>query len=420
MAFEYSPKQEEFVGRPFDHTLDWAEGTPRSGKTVACTHRFARHIIETTDLLHLVVAYSQEQAFRLIMDGNGLGLIGTFQDAAKLKHDDTGDHLMVETPNGIKRIYYKGGGKKDSRNSITGLSLGSVYFCEIDLIHADMIQECFRRTFAAKDRWHIADLNPPAPMHPVIQDVLNIQDAHYTHWTLNDNPAITPERLEEIRLTCLKNPFLYKRDFLGERAIPQGVIYSMFDPKRHVLDTMPFGDVSEMFFAADGGVSDPTTVGCYAITKSAKRFTLYRIANWYYDGGALAMSQQAREIVQSFIPYCRNKVQTRESSFFVDPACRALRMELELLGVQTNGADNNSRDVRGSSKGIKVGIEYLQSAISDGRFYVVDDLKYGAAPFIREVGMYCVDDNGNPVDAYNHCMDEARYANNYFYKNYVI
>ena len=34
--------------------------------------------------------------------------------------------------------------------------------------------------------------------------------------------------------------------------------------------------------------------------------------------------------------------------------------------------------------------------------------------------MYCVDDKGTPVDAYNHCMDEARYANNYFYKNYVL
>lgn len=417
--FEYSPKQEEFVGRPFDHTVDWAEGTPRSGKTVACTHRFARHIIETTDPIHLVVAYSQEQAFRLIMDGNGYGLIGTFQDAARLKHDDTGDHLMVETPNGIKRIYYKGGGKKDSRNSITGLSLGSVYFSEIDLIHPDMIQECFRRTFAARDRWHIADLNPPAPMHPVIQDVLNMQDAHFTHWTLKDNPAITPERLEEIRRTCEKNPFLYKRDFLGERSIPQGVIYNMFDIKRHVIDAMPM-DAVEMFFSADGGVTDPTTVGCYIVMNERKRFVLYRVANWYYDGGLMAMSQQAREIIASFIPYCRNKVGMRESSFFVDPACRALRMELELLGIQTTGADNNSHDVKGSTKGIKVGIEYLQSAISDGRFYVVDDLRYGAAPFIREVGMYCVDDNGNPVDAYNHCMDEARYANNYFYKHYVI
>ena len=39
--------------------------------------------------------------------------------------------------------------------------------------------------------------------------------------------------------------------------------------------------------------------------------------------------------------------------------------------------------------------------------------------FIREAGMYCVDDHGHPVDAYNHAMDEFRYAINHFVKNYV-
>ena len=30
------------------------------------------------------------------------------------------------------------------------------------------------------------------------------------------------------------------------------------------------------------------------------------------------------------------------------------------------------------------------------------------------------DNNGKPVDAYNHAMDETWYAHNYFYKNYVL
>ena len=65
-------------------------------------------------------------------------------------------------------------------------------------------------------------------------------------------------------------------------------------------------------------------------------------------------------------------------------------------------------------------IEYAQNAISDGRFYVVDEPRYGAYHFLQEIGLYCVDDNGNPIDKYNHAMDEFRYANNYFYKRYVL
>ena len=132
------------------------------------------------------------------------------------------------------------------------------------------------------------------------------------------------------------------------------------------------------------------------------------------------MSVQAREICGSFIPYCRQLTSMRESSIKIDPACKALRAEFDLLGYYTDRADNNARDIKGARKGIEVGIEYLQNSISDGRFYLVENDRFGHLDFLKEIGMYCVDNNGNPVDAYNHAMDETRYAHNYFYKNYVI
>lgn len=128
--------------------------------------------------------------------------------------------------NGGKKVYYKGAGKADSHKAFTGLSLGSVFFCEINLLHMNAIQEAFRRTMAAKIRWHIADLNPPAPNHPVIDEVFNVQDTDWQHWTPEDNPALTPERKREIYNTLIKNKYLFRRDWLGERVIPEGVIYA--------------------------------------------------------------------------------------------------------------------------------------------------------------------------------------------------
>ena len=86
----------------------------------------------------------------------------------------------------------------------------------------------------------------------------------------------------------------------------------------------------------------------------------------------------------------------------------------------TQGADNNGHDVRGTAKGLMCGIEMLQNAMNDGRFYCIDDDRYSVEPFLTEVGLYCVDDHGNPVDAYNHCCDAVRYGNNYFMKNYGL
>ena len=424
---EWSKKQSDLIMQDFDRTLDWLEGTPRSGKTTAGIMRFARHLIRSRDNIHLVTAYSAEQAFRLIMDGDGMGLMHIFKGHCKTSHDDSGAHLLIRLPDGEKKVYWKGGGKADSHKAITGMSLGSVYFCEINLLHDSMVQECFRRTYAARDRWHIADLNPPSPADPCIKNVLNVQDCRFIHWRCEDNPILTPERLAEIEKACRKSPFLYKRDWLGERVIPEGVIYWMFNPDRHILNRLPddFHPV-EAFVAGDGGTTDATSIGFYVAGFfgdpyfGEKDWKLYCVGDWYYNGGQMAMSDQAKHICGEFLPYMRNKYRMRESDIYIDPACKALRLEIEKFGLLTSGADNNGHDVKGSSKGLKVGVEMLQSAINDGRFYLVEDERYGTEPFVKEAGLYCVDGNGSPVDAYNHCMDQTRYANNHFMKAYGL
>ena len=424
---KWSSKQADLIMARFDRCVDWLEGTPRSGKTTAGTMRFARHLIKSRDNIHLVTAYSAEQAYRLIMDGDGFGLIHIFKGHCRTSHDDSGAHLLIHFPDGDKKVYWKGGGKADSHKAITGMSLGSVYFCEINLLHDSMIQECFRRTYAARDRWHIADLNPPSPADPCIKNVLAIQDARFVHWTCADNPILTPERLREIEAACRKSPFLYKRDWLGERVIPEGVIYWMFSPDRHVLNRLPDDFIiTEAFVTGDGGTTDATSIGFYLAGFYGDRYfgpreyKLYRVGNWYYDRGQMAMSDQARAICGEFLPYMRRKYGIKESGVYIDPACKALRLEIEKFGILTNGADNNAHDIKGASKGLKVGVEMLQSGISDGRFYLVEDERFGSEPFVKEAGLYCVNNDGNPVDAYNHAMDEVRYAYSHFAKSYGL
>ena len=428
MAVKWGEKQAELIKAPYNHTVDWLEGTPRSGKTTAGTMRFARHLIRSRDNLHLVTAYSAEQAYRLIMDGDGMGLLHIFAGSCRTSHDDSGAHLLVHLPTGDKKVYWKGGGKADSHKAITGMSLGSVYFCEINLLHDNMVQECLRRTYAAKDRWHIADLNPPSPADPCLKNVLAVQDCSFLHWTCKDNPILSQERLAEIEAACKKSPFLYKRDWLGERAIPEGVIYWMFNPDKHIIERLPVGFVPiEAFVAGDGGTTDATSIGFYivgfvgnAFAPGQRDYCLYRVGNWRYDKGQMAMSDQATHICGEFLPYMRAKYQIRESAIYIDPACKALRLEIEKYGLSTTGADNNGHDIRGGSKGLKCGVEMLQSSMQNDRFFLVEDARYGTEPFIKEAGLYCADNNGNPVDAYNHSMDEARYAHNYFAKQYGL
>lgn len=383
--------------------------------------RYARYLVQTRDENHLVVAYNQEQAYRLIIEGDGTGLQNIFNGLCEVKHNEHGSHLEIHTPKGVRRVFYKGGAKSNSVGAITGMSLGSVVFCEINLLHMSMIQECFRRTFAALDRFHMADLNPPAPSHPVIKEVFDVQDTLWTHWTPNDNPILTDERKEDIKKALMKNPYLYKRDWLGQRVMPEGLIYSMFDVDENKWEMIQ-GKPVEMFFSADGGQSDATSCSCNIVVLHEGKYKLLRVANYYHSGSdtgqVKAMSVYAKEIKQ-FIEWCYNKFELRYSNVFVDPACKALREELHLIGIMTRGADNNASDKLGNAKGMEVGIERLQTLMGDKQFMLVESDQYDHYHFIREIGLYVRTENGKPIDDYNHSLDECRYAANYFYKRYV-
>lgn len=419
----FSPKQLETIYRPFNYTLDVLEGTPRSGKTTAGHFRFSDYLTWTRDTNHLITAYNQEQAYRLFIDGDGTGLMHIFGDLCEQKHDEHGAHLKIHTPTGIKKVYYKGGGKSNSVGAITGMSLGSVVFCEINLLHMSMIQECFRRTFAALDRYHLADLNPPAPNHPVIKEVFDVQNTRWTHWTINDNPIITEERKQEIYEILKKNPYLFARDWEGKRVMPEGVIYAMFDMEKNTKPAL-LGKPYEMYFVADGGQSDATSCSCNIVTFYDGKFRLNRVANYYHSGKdtgqVKAMSTYAAEIKQ-FIDWCTNKFEMRYTEVFVDPACKSLREELHKIGVDTRRADNNAQDAKNQGGGIEVGIERFQNSITEERFFLVETDKYDHYNFLKEIGMYVRDEKtGKPIDDWNHALDEARYANNHFYRRYVL
>ena len=390
----FSRKQIETIRRQFvDSSLEVFEGSPRSGKTTAGAFRYARFLIETEDENHLILGFSQEQAYKLLIESDGMGLLHIFAGCCKLRDDENGKHLLIYTPKGIRRVYYKGGGDSSSYKSFQGLSLGSVYFCEIDLITLPTIQEAFRRTFASKLRVHFADLNPPSPQHPVIKEVFEVQNTIWSHWTMDDNPIITKERKIELYRILSKNPFLLERDWYGRRCIPQGVIYSMFSHSDNLLKELPNDEEKvEMFFSGDGGIKDATSIICWIVTRKKNQFYLNAVNEYYYSGRdsglAKAMSVQAREISKTFIPYCVKKWNMNWSQVFIDPACLALREELGECGIQTRGADNNAHDIKGSSKGIAVGIARGQNLMSERILRVIDTDEWGHYDLLRELTMY--------------------------------
>ncbi|MBC6163305.1 PBSX family phage terminase large subunit [Listeria booriae] len=408
--------------------LEMNEGTIRSGKTFSDAQKMAIIYAASPDMNHLIAAYNQEQAYRMFMDCEGKGLVNIFKNVGELRSDRHGDHLWLNLPNGEKKVYYKGGGKANSVGAITGMSFGTVTFLEFNLLHKSFIEESFRRTLAAKFRYHLAEQNPPAPNHAnleTLEPFIKTGKYRFRHWRPQDNPILTGSRLADWEEQCKVSDYLYKRDWLGERVMPEGVIYSMFDIEKHSTKNLK-GVVIETFFTADGGQGDATTCAFWVVTFYQGQYYLYRMANYYHSGTdtglVKAMSIYAKEI-KEFVGWCRTKWAEfpHYNYFFVDPACKSLREELHLLGIDTDKADNNTRD-KISSNGLKIeiGIERMQNALSKGVFFLYEhEAPYDHYNFVKEIGMYVRNDNGIPVDKSNHALDEARYGVNYFTKTYL-
>lgn len=415
------------------------EGTIRSGKTFSDAQKMGIIYAASPDTNHLVSAYNQEQAFRMFFDGEGHGLINIFKNNGEMRSDRHGDHLWLNLPNGEKKIYYKGGGKANSVGSITGMSFGTVTFLEFNLLNKLFLEEAVRRTLAAKFRYHLAEQNPPAPNHPnleVLEPFIKTNKYRFRHWRPHDNPILTGQRLKDWEEQCKVSDYLYNRDWLGNRVMPKGVIYNMLDTTsekpKHIRNKID-GQVIEVFFTADGGQSDATTCAFNIIVFKDGQYYLYRAANYYHSGAdtgnVKAMSTYAEEIKQ-FVDWCYEKFPEfpHWQYFFVDPACKTLREELHKIGIQTDKADNNSRDQVGSNgTKIEVGIERCQNLLDDGRFFLLQmDHKdtvfnrvYDHYSFTKEASMYARNDSGYPIDKDNHAMDDFRYSGNYFVRNYL-
>lgn len=425
-----SEKQKDNIYQPLKGIeFEMNEGTIRSGKTMSDAQKMAIIYAVSPDMNHLVSAYNQEQAYRMFMDCEGMGLVHIFKDVGEMRSDRHGDHLWLNLPNGIKKIYYKGGGKANAVGGITGMSFGTVTFLEFNLLNKAFIQEALRRTLAAKFRYHLAEQNPPAPNHPnleALEPFIKTNKYHFRHWRPFDNPILTGQRLKDWEEQCKVSDYLYKRDWLGERTVPEGVIYSMFNQDDHTSNKIK-GKVVEAYYTADGGQSDATTCALNVVSWHEGKYLLYRMANFYHSGAdtgvTLAMSVYAKKI-KEFMSWCTNKWPwlPQWSWFFVDPACKSLKEELRLLGISVANADNNSRDKLASNgTKIEVGIERTQNALAKGVFYLFENKgEYDHYNFIKELGLYIRNDNGIPIDKNNHAMDEWRYSVNYFMRRYVL
>lgn len=271
----FGEKHRAYMRRAEAAEISVAEGAVRSGKTVANVFVFADLLEHAPDRLHLATGSTLGNAKLNLGDCNGLGLERLFAGRCRWTRYRGNEALVVRTEAGERVVIFAGGKNADAYKHIRGNSYGMWLATEIDL-HADsFIKEAFNRQLAARDRRVFWDLNPCAPSHPIYRDYLDRFEAlggryNWEHFTIRDNPAVTPERLSAVMAQYDVGSVWYRRDILGERCAADGLIYRRFadDPGAYTVERIDPGEADYLTIGVDfGGNRSRTAFAATAVMK---------------------------------------------------------------------------------------------------------------------------------------------------------
>jgi len=257
--------------------INVAEGSVRAGKTVDNVFVFASLLEHAPDRLHLATGSTLGNAKLNLGDCNGLGLEHIFAGRCRWTKYRGNEALVIRAEAGERIVIFSGGKNADAYKRIRGNSYGMWLATEINL-HADsFIKEAFNRQLAARDRRVFWDLNPSAPSHPIYRDYLDRFETlgeryNYAHFTIRDNPVVTPERLRAVMAQYDEQSVWYRRDILGERCAADGLVYRRFadDPGAFKVPAIDPGQADYLTVGVDfGGNRSRTTFVATAVMKKS-------------------------------------------------------------------------------------------------------------------------------------------------------
>lgn len=261
----FSKVHKEYITACMRHTFNFAEGAVRSGKTISNVYAFAMLLERTPDKLHLATGTSLAAACMNIGDCNGFGLEHIFRGRCRWGLYKGNRALFITTKQKNERVViFAGGGKADSYKKIRGNSYGMWIASEVNKHYISdddhcFVSEAFNRLLASGMRRVLWDFNPDHPGHPIYKKYVDKYveeglDVNHRKFTIFDNRAISPERIEEITKQYVPGSFWYKRCILGERAAAEGLIFMNFaqEPEKWIRSQPP-SDITHVMIGIDYG-----------------------------------------------------------------------------------------------------------------------------------------------------------------------
>lgn len=189
----------------------------------------------------------------------------------------SGNYIDLTFLGQTNRFYLFGGKDESSASLIQGMTLSGVFFDEVALMPRSFVEQAVARcSVIGSKMWF--NCNPDNPSHWFYNEWIKKAEekrALYLHFTMDDNPSLTQELKN--RYKRLYSGTFYDRFVLGKWTASEGVIYPMFDEKKHVFS----GDIDceRYVVSCDYGTVNPSSFGLWGLHDGV----WHRLREYYYS-----------------------------------------------------------------------------------------------------------------------------------------
>lgn len=252
--------------------------------------------------------------------------------------------------------------------------------------------------------WYVGSCNPDVPTH-FIKEYIDNGIIKNIKWYMRD--AIwkgAKEYYKKLEIQYKNNPAFFARYLLGKWTSADRMVYCMFQPKVHILNSndvdLDYKSFKRNIIAVDYGSDHPTAILLISINRQniyivSKEITLQGVA-------PSDIVQRISELIEHLID-----LGVYYSDLYIDPSAKGLKDELTKKGIKYTNAMNSHID----------GIGCIQTQLSLNKLYILDNCQN----LIKEIYSYRYKDTSNGKDEVVKIDDDHVDAMRYgIYTDYTI
>lgn len=376
------------------------EGAIRSGKTVASIVAWLRYVALSNEHIFFMSGKTYASLIRNVIDGE-YGLLNLARGFVRMTKDRSGSTvLLMCSANGEKKIHLFGASDDAAYMRIKGLTAGGWYADEVATHPESFIVEALSRTAVSTDRRIFWTLNPAVPSHYIYKRFLDKWESEKSpgyirfHYTLADNPAMTPERRAELEAQYSGR---YRMMYIfGKRCAADGVIYDTFN-RSMVYTYTDQPAFSAHFIACDYGTINPCVFLECGIGKDGY---IYIMREYRWDSRAKMQQKTDEQYVEDMVEFIGSPDMS-DTPIIVDPSASSFITALKMRGYFVVQGKND----------VLPGIRRLSSLFALNRIRIHES----CTGLISELELYVWDEkaamNGveRPLKTNDHAPDALRY-----------